>query len=147
VSCVSRPIGLGLVCSSTDSEFTIDLSSMDADYGNEATQMRKSKLETYEDVLEVLVSKPSTVDHIAYEVGLDCTVLRERLDFLLQNSLVEERALGRKEGYAITERGIAVLKALNFQRYLKKVTDKLMVMDEALQIVSKNGRDLEKTEG
>ena len=109
-------------------------------------QVPKSKLETYEDILEVLVKKPSTIDHIAYEIGLDCMVLRERLDFLLQNSLVEERALGRKEGYAITERGVAVLKALNFQKYLKKVTDKLMVMDEALQIVSRHGPDLEKTE-
>jgi predicted transcriptional regulator len=115
--------------------------------GIRCAQMRKSRLETYEDILEILVSKPSTVDHMAYEIGLDCTVLRERLDFLLQNSLVEERALGRREGYAITERGIAVLKALNFQKYLEKVTDKLMVMDEALQIVSRHDRDLEKTEG
>lgn len=108
--------------------------------------MRRSKLELYENILEALVSKPLTVDHLAYRVGIDCVAGSQRLDFLIQNGLVEERASGKKELYAVTERGVAVLKALNFQKYLKKVTDKLMVMDEAMQIVSKDVHDLEKTE-
>jgi hypothetical protein len=54
---------------------------------------------------------------------------------------------GDEQKYAATERGIAVLKALNFQRYLKKVQDKLMVIDDALQVISKHGRDMEKKEG
>ncbi len=108
--------------------------------------MRRSKLESYEDILEVLVDSPLAVDDIAYEVNMDCKILRQRLDFLLQNGLVEERVLSEKEGYAITDRGVAVLKALNFQRYLEKVTNKLAVIDEAMQIISKHGQELRKTE-
>jgi len=108
--------------------------------------MRRSKLESYEDILGVLVDKPLAVDSIAYEVNMDCKVLRQRLDFLLQNELVEERVVNESEGYAITDRGVAVLKALNFQRYLEKITDKLAVIDEAMQIISKHGQELRKTE-
>jgi len=108
--------------------------------------MRKSKLEAYEAILDALVSKPLTVENIAYEADMDCTVLSQRLDYLLENGLVELRAMGRKGGYAITERGVAVLKALNFQKYLARIANKLTLIDEALQVISKHSRDLEKTE-
>ncbi|HVP27054.1 MAG TPA: winged helix-turn-helix domain-containing protein [Candidatus Bathyarchaeia archaeon] len=108
--------------------------------------MRKSKLEAYETILDALVSKPLTVENIAYETDMDCTVLSQRLDYLLENGLVELRAMGRKGGYAITERGVAVLKALNFQKYLARIANKLTLIDEALQVISKHSRDLEKTE-
>ncbi len=54
--------------------------------------MPKSKLELYEDVLAALVNKPLTVDAIAYTCGMDCIILRQRLDFLMKNGLVEERS-------------------------------------------------------
>jgi len=97
--------------------------------------MRKSKLESYEDILEVLVNKPLTIDHMAYAMNVNCTILRQRLDFLIKNSLVEERGLGKTTLYAITERGIVVLKALNFQKYLGKITNKITIIDETLQIM------------
>lgn len=97
--------------------------------------MRKSKLESYEDILEVLVNKPLTIDHMAYAINVNCTILRQRLDFLIKNSLIEERGLGKTTLYAITERGIVVLKALNFQKYLGKITNKITVIDETLQIM------------
>jgi predicted transcriptional regulator len=106
--------------------------------------MRRSKLETYEAILEVLVSKPLTIENIAYEIDMDCTVLVERLDYLLENGLVELRAMGKKGGYAVTERGVAVLKALNFQKYLAHIANKLTMIDEALQVISKHSHDLEK---
>jgi len=99
--------------------------------------MRKSRLELYESILEALISKPSTIDRIAYEINLDCTILRQRLDFLIKNSLVEERGLGKITLYAITERGIAVLKALNFEKYLGKIINKIEMVDEALQVIRK----------
>jgi len=104
--------------------------------------MRKSKLESYEDILEVLVNTPLTLDHIAYEINMDCTILRQHLDFLIKNNLVEERRSDKKTLYAITEKGIAVLKALNFQKYLEKISNKIKVIDEALEIT----RKLEKNE-
>lgn len=54
--------------------------------------MPKSKLELYEDVLAALVNKPLTVDAIAYTSSMDYIILRQRLDFLMKNGLVEEAA-------------------------------------------------------
>ncbi len=106
--------------------------------------MRRSKLETYEAILEALVNEPLSVEKIAYETDMDCTVLVERLDYLLQNGLVELRPIGEKGGYAITERGVAVLKALNFQKYLARIANKLSLIDEALQVISKHNPDPEE---
>ncbi len=64
--------------------------------------MRKSKLESYEDILEALVDKILTTDQIAYEINVNCTILRQRLDFLIKNSLVEEQELGKTTLYTIT---------------------------------------------
>ncbi len=97
--------------------------------------MRRSKLESYEAILEVLVQKPLTVDAIAYKTNMECTVLGRYLNFLIKNGLVEKRFSGKKTLYAVTERGIAVFKTLNFQKYLEKVMKSLMTMDEALQTV------------
>lgn len=106
--------------------------------------MGRSKLEVYEAILEALVSKPLSVENIAYEADMDCTVLVERLDYLLENGLVGLRPIGKKGGYAITDRGVAVLKALNFQKYLARIASKLSVIDEALQVITKHTHDLEK---
>ena len=97
--------------------------------------MRRSKLEIYEAILGALVRKPLTVDRIAYETSMDCAVIRQRIEFLLKHSLVEERSQTRKTLYAITERGVTVLKTLNFQKYIEKVANTIRMMDEALQTV------------
>jgi predicted transcriptional regulator len=97
--------------------------------------MRRSKLESYEAILGALVKKPLTIDRTAYETDMDCAVIKQRLDFLLKNSLVEERKQSRKTLYAIRERGVSVLKTLNFQKYLEKVANTIRMMDEALQTV------------
>jgi predicted transcriptional regulator len=97
--------------------------------------MRKSKLESYEEILGALVKKPLTLDSIAYETDMECSVLERRLEFLIKNGLVEERNSGRKTLYAITERGVAVFKTLNFQRYLEKVVSNIRIIDEATHII------------
>lgn len=97
--------------------------------------MRRSKLESYEVILSALVKKPSTIDRIAYETDMDCAVLKQRLDFLLKNLLVEERDSSRKTLYAITEKGITVLKTLSFQKYFEKVANTIRMVDEALQVL------------
>jgi predicted transcriptional regulator len=97
--------------------------------------MRRSKLESYEDVLGALVKKPLTIDSIAYKTNIDCVILRRRLDFLMENGLVKERILSKKILYAITERGIAVFKTLNFQKYLEMVANTIMAMDEAIHVI------------
>jgi predicted transcriptional regulator len=97
--------------------------------------MRRSKLESYEDVLGALVKKPLAIDGIAYKTNIDCVILRRRLDFLMENGLVKERISSKKILYAITERGIAVFKTLNFQKYLEMVADTIRAMDEAIHVI------------
>jgi len=97
--------------------------------------MRRSKLESYEDVLGALVKKPLTIDGIAYKTNMDCITLKKRLDYLIKYSLVEKRTSGKKMPYAITERGIAVFKTLNFQKYLEMVANTIRAMDEAIHVI------------
>ena len=75
--------------------------------------MRRSKLEMYIDILQVLAFKGQLkLTHIMYKSNVNCKVLKSQLDFLLKNGLVEERIL-RKEKivYAITPKGMSTLKA------------------------------------
>lgn len=74
--------------------------------------MRRSKLEMYIDILKVLSHRgPLKLTHIMYKANVNCSVLKQYLDFLIQQSLVEERTLGKKRTvYAVTQRGITVLK-------------------------------------
>ena len=98
-------------------------------------KIQKSKLESYEDVLGALIKKPSAIGSIAYETNMDCGILRQRLDFLIKNGLVRERIISMKRLYAITERGAAVLKTLDFQKYLEKVANTVRMMDDAVHII------------
>lgn len=108
-------------------------------------KVRRSKLESYEDILESLVNKPMTCGQIARQADMNDTLLNRLLGFLMENSLIEERATGKKASYAITERGVAVLKALNFQKYLGKIKDTIRAIDEAMQVLpsmSKETREI-----
>jgi len=82
-----------------------------------------------------LVKKPLDLDSLAYEADMDCTLLIKRLESLIKYGLVEERLSSRKVRYAITERGIAVLKNLNFRKYMEKIVNAVRVMDDALQVI------------
>ncbi|MEM1539749.1 MAG: winged helix-turn-helix domain-containing protein [Candidatus Bathyarchaeia archaeon] len=89
-------------------------------YGKEVWMMRRSKLEMYIDILKVLAHRgPLKLTHIMYKANVNCSVLKEYLDFLIKQNLVEERAVGkRRVVYAITPKGITVLK---YFRELKQV--------------------------
>lgn len=82
--------------------------------------MRRSKLEVYIDILEVLAIRgPLKLTHIMYKSNVNCSVLKDQLEFLIKNTLVEERIL-RKEKvvYAVTSRGLQILKSF---REIKQV--------------------------
>jgi len=74
--------------------------------------MRRSKLEMYVDILKVLSQRgPLKLTHIMYKANVNCSVLKQYLEFLIQQNLVEQRTVGKKRVvYAITQRGITVLK-------------------------------------
>jgi predicted transcriptional regulator len=105
-----------------------------------------SKLESYEAILEALIKKPLAVERIAYETSIDCIILNRRLAFLIETGLVEERPLPKKTLYAITERGVAVFKTLNFHRYLEKVSSTLSAIDEAMQTIPEISKDYKEKE-
>ncbi|MGB9960238.1 MAG: winged helix-turn-helix domain-containing protein [Candidatus Bathyarchaeales archaeon] len=95
--------------------------------------MRRSKLEIYEAILENLARKPLRVDSIAYRTNMNCIVVKQYLDFLANNGLVEEKFVGDKNFYAITERGKAVFRALSFQKRIDKITEYIKVINKALE--------------
>ena len=74
--------------------------------------MRRSKLEMYVDILTVLAHRgPLKLTHVMYKANVNCSVLKEYLDFLINQGLVEERIVGKaRVVFAVTQRGITVLK-------------------------------------
>ena len=109
--------------------------------------MKRSKLELCESILEALVNKPLTIEGVSYEANIDCITLKKQMMFLIENGLVKERGERNKSRFAVTERGIAVLKALNFQKYLIKIKDKIRAIDEAMEAlpnISKHDNSLNR---
>ena len=92
--------------------------------------MRRSKLEMYVDILKVLAHRgPLKLTHIMYKANVNCKVLKEYLDFLLAQGLIEERLVGkRKVVYANTQKGIAVLK------YFRELSTALPIVEEKSKI-------------
>ena len=78
----------------------------------EATRMRRSKLETYIDILNALARLgPLKMTHIMHKANVNCNMLRGHLDFLIKQGLVEERTIKRSHAvFAVTQRGMTVLK-------------------------------------
>lgn len=74
--------------------------------------MRRSKLEMHIDILKALARQgPLKLSHIMYKARMKCNILKQYLDFLIQQDLVRAQTLGKRRiVYAITERGLTVLK-------------------------------------
>ena len=74
--------------------------------------MRRSKMEIHLDILKTLAQKgPLKLTHIMYKANVNCSVLKEYLDFLTQQELVEEKTIKKERiVYTITEKGLTVLK-------------------------------------
>ena len=74
--------------------------------------MRRSKMEMHLDILRTLAQKgPLKLTHIMYKSNVNCCVLKEYLDFLTHQELVEEKTIKKERiVFAITEKGLTVLK-------------------------------------
>jgi predicted transcriptional regulator len=96
--------------------------------------MRRSKLELHIDILKALGRHgPLKLTHIMYKANVNCSVLKQYLDFLIQQNLVEEQTLLKRRHktkvvYAITERGLTALK------YFREVSNSLQLVEEAHKI-------------
>ena len=89
--------------------------------------MRRSKLEMYVDMLRVLAHKgPLKLTHIMYKANVNCIVLKEYLDFLIKQGLVEERTIGKaRVVYVVTQRGITVLKYFHELKQVLPIVEEL----------------------
>jgi predicted transcriptional regulator len=93
--------------------------------------MRRSKLEMYVDILKVLAQRgPLKLTHIMYKANVNCSVLSEYLESLLEQGLVEERNLKKNRiVYMVTQHGLTVLKSFR-------------ELTQALPIIEENKRQL-----
>ena len=75
--------------------------------------MRRSKIEMYVDILTVLTNRgPLNLTHVSYQAKVHCSILKECLDFLIKQGLVEERTVRKQHVvYTVTQRGMTVLKS------------------------------------
>ena len=89
--------------------------------------MRRSKLEMHVDIIKVLAQRgPLKLTHIMYKANVNCSLLKEYLDFLIKQGLVEERTAGKQRVvYAATQRGVMVLK------YFRELRQMLPIVEEA----------------
>ena len=97
--------------------------------------MKRSKLELYEEIIHALVNKHMTVDAIAYACNMDCFALRQLLEFLMQNGLVEEETFRKKTCYTLTRRGFAIFKTLTLTKRLEKLQTTVKEIDKALPAI------------
>ena len=74
--------------------------------------MRRARLEMQVDILKVLARNgPLKLTHIICKAHINCHALKQCLNFLIQQNLVEEQTLSKKRVvYVITQRGRTILK-------------------------------------
>ena len=86
-------------------------------------------MEIHIDILRALAFhgrlKPT---HITYKANVNCSALKECLDFLVQRNLIKEQTINKKKQtrkvYAITEQGLTILKNV------KEINNALHVFEE-----------------
>jgi len=91
--------------------------------------MRRSKLEIHIAILRALAYhgklKPT---HITYKANINCSALKECIDFLLERNLIKEQSISKRHQtrkvYAITDLGLTAL------RNVKEINNALHVFDE-----------------
>jgi predicted transcriptional regulator len=84
--------------------------------------MRRAKLEMYVNILKVLTHMgPLKLTNIVSKFNLNSSGIIGYLDFLIKQGLVEERSINASSVFAVTYRGITVL------RYFKELTQEISV--------------------
>jgi predicted transcriptional regulator len=95
--------------------------------------MRRSKMEMYIDILKVLAQHgPLKLTHVMYKANVNCSVLKENLDFLIKQNLIEEQTTLKKRNktkisYAITEKGRTVIRYFNEVNIALQITDEMSI--------------------
>jgi DNA-binding HxlR family transcriptional regulator len=105
------------------------------DYADGQSQVRKSRLESYESILGALVKEPLPLSNLTLETHMSQPILVQHLKSLIQNGLIEERPTEKTKVYAITEKGTTVIRVLDFPKYLRKIKGNIRAVEEAIQII------------
>jgi len=92
--------------------------------------MRRSRLEKYLSILEALVHQPLEPENISFNTNIECRALMNYIRYLISQNLVEENQTRSRTNYAITDRGITVLKTLQAQKYFKKLKQILPILED-----------------
>ena len=100
----------------------------------EGETMNRSQLEIYVEILEVLDHcGPLKLTQVIYWANVNCSRLREELDFLAKQGLVEFKIIGKeRKVYAITPLGVTVIKAF------RELKEGLPVVEEHKDLVCSN---------
>ncbi len=87
--------------------------------------MRLSKLEMHIEVLKVLaLIGPQTLTQIMKKTNVNCSELKENLNFLLKQGLVENQTPGKTQViFAVSQRGIAVLTYFNEIKQVPRILE------------------------
>lgn len=86
-------------------------------------------MEMYIDILKVLAQNgPLKLTHVMYKANVNCSVLKQNLDFLIKQNLIEELIVHKKRNkikirYAITEKGRTVIRYFNEVNIALQITD------------------------
>ena len=87
----------------------------------EAPKIRRSKLERYVDILDVLANKgPLKLTHIMSKSNFNSNILKEYLDFLIKQGLVERTVRKRHTVFAVTQRGTIILRC--FRELMQEIS-------------------------
>lgn len=87
-------------------------------------------MEMYIDILKVMAKNgPMKLTHIMYKANVNCSVLKQNLEFLMQQNLVEEQIIPKKRNkikirYSITEKGRTVIRYFNEVNLALQITEK-----------------------
>ncbi len=90
-------------------------------------------MEMYIDILKVLAQHgPLKLTHVMYKANVNCSVLKENLDFLIKQNLIEEQTTLKKRNktkisYAITEKGRTVIRYFNEVNIALQITDEMSI--------------------
>jgi len=121
------------MCGNTDRMVIIDLCGLEKN--DNGFPMRKPRFESYESILLALVNGPISESGLVLETCLDRGSLRSYLYSLVASGLVERRSAPEIVLYAITEKGLAVIRVLSFRKYLEKIGGLVRTLDEALRVI------------
>ena len=90
-------------------------------------------MEMYIDILKVIAQNgPMKLTHVMYKANVNCSVLKQNLDFLIEQNLLEEQITSKRRNrtkirYAITEKGRTVIKYFNEVNRALQITEETKI--------------------